>query len=147
VQKVCINDMSKRNYLWWCQWRFLLVFSQELAICLALLAFLILYYIWSQIQCLIFALMGRKYFIFHLLTSHVFSFIVFLFCRLRDALLRSLDVQPSKTVSLKAPSSLPTVQGPMHCLRKTPSITLAWRTWRHRQLFSIPVEMNPPGGH
>ncbi|XP_050995600.1 tripartite motif-containing protein 55 isoform X2 [Acomys russatus] len=31
--------------------------SQELAICLALLAFLILHYIWSQIQCLIFALM------------------------------------------------------------------------------------------
>ncbi|XP_029393033.1 tripartite motif-containing protein 55 isoform X4 [Mus pahari] len=83
--------------------------TQELAICLALLAFLILYYIWSQIQCLIFALMGRKYFIFHLLTSYAFSFIVFLLCRLRDALLRSLDVQPSKTVFLKAPSSLPTV--------------------------------------
>ncbi|XP_023578144.1 tripartite motif-containing protein 55 isoform X2 [Octodon degus] len=32
--------------------------SQELAICLALLAFLVLHYIWSQIQCLIFALMG-----------------------------------------------------------------------------------------
>ncbi|XP_036194291.1 tripartite motif-containing protein 55 isoform X4 [Myotis myotis] len=31
--------------------------SQELAICLALLAFLILHYIWSQIQCLIFTLM------------------------------------------------------------------------------------------
>ncbi|CAO2580186.1 Tripartite motif-containing protein 55 [Lemmus lemmus] len=31
--------------------------SQELAICLALLAFLILHYIWCQIQCLIFALM------------------------------------------------------------------------------------------
>ncbi|XP_032152112.1 tripartite motif-containing protein 55 isoform X1 [Sapajus apella] len=31
--------------------------SQELVICLALLAFLILHYIWSQIQCLIFALM------------------------------------------------------------------------------------------
>ncbi|XP_045437402.1 tripartite motif-containing protein 55 isoform X3 [Pipistrellus kuhlii] len=36
--------------------------SQELAICLALLAFLILHYIWSQIQCLIFTLMGRKHF-------------------------------------------------------------------------------------
>ncbi|XP_045254277.2 tripartite motif-containing protein 55 isoform X3 [Macaca fascicularis] len=31
--------------------------SQELVICLALLAFLILHYIWSQIQCLIFTLM------------------------------------------------------------------------------------------
>ncbi|XP_055966673.1 tripartite motif-containing protein 55 isoform X3 [Sorex fumeus] len=31
--------------------------SQELAICLALLAFLILHYIWRQIQCLIFTLM------------------------------------------------------------------------------------------
>ncbi|XP_032982734.1 tripartite motif-containing protein 55 isoform X4 [Rhinolophus ferrumequinum] len=31
--------------------------SQELAICLALLAFLILHYIWSQIQCLIFTLL------------------------------------------------------------------------------------------
>ncbi|XP_012999573.1 tripartite motif-containing protein 55 isoform X2 [Cavia porcellus] len=31
--------------------------SQELAICLALLAFLVLHYIWRQIQCLIFALM------------------------------------------------------------------------------------------
>ncbi|XP_021798081.1 tripartite motif-containing protein 55 isoform X3 [Papio anubis] len=38
--------------------------SQELVICLALLAFLILHYIWSQIQCLIFTLMGRKYFLF-----------------------------------------------------------------------------------
>nr|XP_020042393.1 tripartite motif-containing protein 55 isoform X3 [Castor canadensis] len=38
--------------------------SQELAICIALLAFLILHYIWSQIQCLIFALMGRSYFLF-----------------------------------------------------------------------------------
>nr|XP_019566255.1 PREDICTED: tripartite motif-containing protein 55 isoform X6 [Rhinolophus sinicus] len=38
--------------------------SQELAICLALLAFLILHYIWSQIQCLIFTLLGRKYFLF-----------------------------------------------------------------------------------
>nr|XP_010985849.1 tripartite motif-containing protein 55 isoform X4 [Camelus dromedarius] len=31
--------------------------SQELAICLALVAFLILHYIWRQIQCLVFALM------------------------------------------------------------------------------------------
>ncbi|XP_016061904.1 PREDICTED: tripartite motif-containing protein 55 isoform X2 [Miniopterus natalensis] len=38
--------------------------SQELAICLALLAFLILHYIWSQIQCLIFTLLGRKCFLF-----------------------------------------------------------------------------------
>ncbi|TKC43744.1 hypothetical protein EI555_004357, partial [Monodon monoceros] len=38
--------------------------SQELAICLALLAFLVLHYIWRQIQCLIFTLMGRKYFLF-----------------------------------------------------------------------------------
>ncbi|XP_014422371.2 tripartite motif-containing protein 55 isoform X1 [Camelus ferus] len=34
--------------------------SQELAICLALVAFLILHYIWRQIQCLVFALMERK---------------------------------------------------------------------------------------
>nr|XP_044999481.1 tripartite motif-containing protein 55 [Jaculus jaculus] len=33
---------------------------QELAICLAFLAFLILHYIWSQIQCLVFALMDAQ---------------------------------------------------------------------------------------
>ncbi|XP_010985785.2 tripartite motif-containing protein 55 isoform X2 [Camelus dromedarius] len=38
--------------------------SQELAICLALVAFLILHYIWRQIQCLVFALMGRTYFLY-----------------------------------------------------------------------------------
>ncbi|XP_014647050.1 PREDICTED: tripartite motif-containing protein 55 isoform X3 [Ceratotherium simum simum] len=38
--------------------------SQELGICLALVACLILHYIWRQIQCLIFTLMGRKYFLF-----------------------------------------------------------------------------------
>ncbi|XP_064123833.1 tripartite motif-containing protein 55 [Loxodonta africana] len=39
--------------------------SQELVICLALLAFLVLlHYIWRQIQCLLFTLMGRKYFLF-----------------------------------------------------------------------------------
>ncbi|XP_077023018.1 tripartite motif-containing protein 55 isoform X3 [Tamandua tetradactyla] len=38
--------------------------TQELAIYLALLAFLVLHYIWSQILCLIFTLMGRKYFLF-----------------------------------------------------------------------------------
>ncbi|XP_046498642.1 tripartite motif-containing protein 55 isoform X6 [Equus quagga] len=41
--------------------------SQELAICLALLAFLILHYIWRQIQCLIFTLMGFHLFQHYLL--------------------------------------------------------------------------------
>ncbi|XP_048638948.1 tripartite motif-containing protein 55 isoform X8 [Marmota marmota marmota] len=42
--------------------------TQELAICLALWAFLILHYIWSQIQCLIFALMDAINFIKPMMT-------------------------------------------------------------------------------
>lgn len=57
--------------MWWQHWwSTLLIFSQELAFCITLLAFLIiLHRLWNLIQYMICTFMGRKYFILPLTNS------------------------------------------------------------------------------